>query len=268
MLKRITPATTQRGHAARAVLLLCALLAACSVNVAQDLAEADANRVIGELSDHAIGATKHPDPTHEGRYLVEISEADLSPALAALNAAGLPPEPTAGVLEALGESGLVPSRKAEQARLVVGTAGELERSLGALTGVVSARVHLSLPERDPLAAPDSRQLPSASVLLRHRGPTPPLLATDVQRLVAGAVGGLTADQVVVVYNSVAAASAPAEGMVRVGPLTLSQSSVRPLRTAVAVTLALLVCLVGALLVVWLRGRGQSSTARVRAEEPS
>lgn len=251
------------------ILLTSALHWGCSVGVAQDLSEADANRVIGELNEHSIGATKSGDPIHEGRYLVEIASEDLSPALAALHAAGLPPEPTAGVLEALGQGGLVPSRKAEQARLVIGTAGELERSLSAVSGVISARVHLSLPENDPLAA-TTTATPSASVLIRHRGNTPPLSASDVQRLVAGAVSGLAAEQVVVVYTGVVAAGAPQlEGLVRLGPLTVSQSSVRPLRTAVAVALGMFLVLVGALLAVWLKGRNQVRTAAaMRTEEPS
>jgi hypothetical protein len=79
---------------------------------------------------------------------------------------------------------------------------------------------------------------------------------------------LAAEQVVVVNTSVVAAGAPqGEAMVRMGPLTLSQSSVRPLRTAVAVTLAMFLCLVGALLVVWLKGRNQLR-APIRNEEPS
>ena len=67
------------------VLVLVA--SGCSVDVAQDLSEPDANRVIAELNEHAIGARKAVDQAHEGRYLVQIAEDDLSPALAAL-----PPE--------------------------------------------------------------------------------------------------------------------------------------------------------------------------------
>ena len=97
-----------------------------------------------------------------------------------------------GILQSLGAGSMVPSRLAEHARLLSGISGELEQSLQAVDGVVSARVHLAAPERARSTTP-SRRKPSASVLIRHRGAAPPLATSDVQRLVAGAVPGLARD---------------------------------------------------------------------------
>src|SRR6185436_18217123 len=102
------------------------------------------------------------------------------------------------ILEALGKGSVVPSRAAEHARVVTGTGDELERSLRGLDGVLSARVHLGVPAHDPLALEEKAPVATASVLIRHRGATPPIAAGEVQRLVSGAVSGLAPDQVSVV----------------------------------------------------------------------
>ncbi|HEX2730689.1 MAG TPA: hypothetical protein VHM70_03760 [Polyangiaceae bacterium] len=252
-----------------ALTALCSLPGCNGVPLAENLADSEANRVLVELGDNAVGAEKRPDPGHEGRYTVQVNDEELPHALAVLRSAGLPAEAPPGVLEALGESGLVASRKTEQARLVIGTAGELERSLSALDGVVGARVHLSIPDDDPLALSDQKKPASASVLIRHKGSSPPLLATDVQRLVAGAIGGLDPERVVVVFTSSIGASVHSEPMVRMGPLSVSPGSVRPLRIAVACVVALFLLLLGALLFVWLKARAPVRTASAaRAEGQS
>jgi type III secretion protein J len=170
------------------------------------------------------------------------------------------------LLEALGKGSLVPSRAAEHARVVTGTGDELERSLLGLDGVVSARVHLGVPGRDPLAFDEKAPLATASVLLRHRGPTPPISAGDVQRLVAGAVPGLAAEQVSVVMLPVPPRPrAPERQLARLGPLTVTHASLLALRAmvgvAVLVSAALLACVIG----LW--GRLRRTEQSLRAATP-
>src|SRR5690606_39535045 len=62
---------------------------------------------------------------------------------------------------------IVPSRLAEHARWSLGVAGELERSLRAVDGVLTARVHLAVPPRDSLAPEAAPERPSAAVLVRQ-----------------------------------------------------------------------------------------------------
>src|SRR6202000_1960560 len=114
-------------------------------------------------------------------------------------------EPTS-VVDAVAKGALVPSEAAEHAQLVAGIAGELERSLEGIDGVLSARVHLNVPAPNPFrdGAP---QRGSAGVLVAHRGRTPPLSADAVQRLVAGGVAGLLPADVVVVMLPQTAAPA-------------------------------------------------------------
>lgn len=75
--------------------------------------------------------------------------------------------------------------------------GELVRTIAAMDGVETARVHLALPERTLFR--DDRIEPSAAVTLQMRGHAPPDAArvAGIQRLVSAAVPDLPADRVVV-----------------------------------------------------------------------
>jgi type III secretion protein J len=222
------------------------------------------------LTENDIGAVKENDPSRENLYRVSVASDDVSIALVTLRNAGLPLERTPGVLDSIGESGLVPSRASERARWLVGTAGELERSLQALNGVLSARVHLAVPDADPLSL-EERRAPSASVLLRHKGASPPLSAAEVQRLVSGAVSGLAAEHVAVVMHPVPETPLRrSDSLTTLGPLSLTRSSANSLRLTVAAVGALNIVLVAGLLSlwsVWRRARREAAELRLQSNAP-
>lgn len=228
--------------------------------MASNLDETDANRVVVGLREANVGATKHSDPKNEGKYVVEVAVSDVSLALAALQSRGLPAPQTAGILDSLGENGLVASRANEQARLVVGTAGELERTLGSLEGILSARVHLAVPGHDPLLPEAEPKHASASVLLRHRGASPPIAATEVQRLVSGAVLGMNPDHVAVVLVPVSIAeSEVTQSLVALGPLSITQSSLSTFKIMMLIVVAINVLLVATTLLLWQRMKARGPT---------
>ena len=113
----------------RASLALVLLAIGCSVPIATDLEEASANRVVVALEEHGVAAKKQVDPATEGRWQVIVARDDASSAARVLKSEELPAPGSPGLLEALGKGSIVPSRTSEQARVVAGTAGELERSL-------------------------------------------------------------------------------------------------------------------------------------------
>lgn len=233
-------------------LIVACLLSGCSVTLLADLNESAASDVIVTLSQSDIAARKDPDPNKEDRYTVSVANDDVALALTALRNAGVPNQTAPGVLASLGESALVPTRNAEHARLVAGTSGELETSLTKISGVLSARVHLAVPERSAFDLPNkNQQAASASVLIRHRGATPPLAVEDVQRLVSGAVSGLRPEAVAVVMHPVVLAPMDKEqAMSRIGPLSVSRSSMRPLKLLLLGIAALNVALLAAVLFLW------------------
>lgn len=172
----------------------------CTVPVAQDLDEVDANRLVAALEQGGLESHKEPAADSNGRWTVTVSRQQASQAVALLAQENLPPTHSPGILDAMGSNSLVPSRSTEQARWVAGAAGELERSLGGVDGILSVRVHLAVPPREGTFSEPRAESPTASVLIRHRGPQLPLPVRDVQRLVAGAILGLDPERVTVVAS--------------------------------------------------------------------
>jgi type III secretion protein J len=253
---------TPSRHSSFARAFASSLLLACSVPVAGGLDDAEANRVFVALDRASIDASKEPDPGSDGKWRVTVGRDDVPHALSVMQKEGLPRHDPPGVLEALGKGSLVPSEAAEHAQLVAGIAGDLERSLEGIDGILSARVHLNVPAPSPLrdTAPPRG---TAAVLLEHRGATPPISADSVQRLVAGGVAGLMSTDVAVVMLS-RAAPAASEGrdLAHVGPIAVARASMRQLQAALIALVAVVALLAGMTLVLYSRlSRARSALAR-------
>jgi type III secretion protein J len=232
----------------------------CAVPVAGALDDGEANRIVVALDRASVDATKEPDPAAENRWRVIVARDDVPRALSTMRDAELPRTPPPGVLDAVGKGALVPSEAAEHAQLVAGVAGELERSLEEVDGILAARVHLSLPEEGPLRDGRSAMRPSGSVLLTHQGSTPPLSADSVARLVAGGVAGMVPADVTVVMVPRPAPPAPTgDGLGHVGPIAVARTSLRELQAALVGLVALVALLAAATLAL------TSRLTRARAE---
>lgn len=233
-------------------LCLCLFVAGCSVPVAAGLDEPDANRVVVALDQAGIDASKELDPGAEGHFRVTVPRDDAARALATMADEQLPRPKTHGVLEAADRGQLVPSQAAEHAQLVAGLAGELERTIAEVDGVLSARVHLNVPTRDPLRdAPAPKT--SASVLVEHRGTTPPLAPDSIQRLVAGGAPGLAAADVTVVFVPHAAKPQGARlDLAHVGPIAVARGSMTTLKAALAGLVSLIIVFAAAALVLYAK----------------
>ena len=247
--------------AATLALVLFALSAAvgCAVPIAAGLEEGDANRVVVALDHAGIDASKEIDPGTEGRFRVTVPRDDASRALSTMADEQLPRTKSRGLLEAADRGQLVPSQAAEHAQLVAGMSGELERTLGGIEGVLAARVHMNLPVQNALRdGPPPRA--TASVLVEHRGTTPPLALESVQRLVAGGAPSLAPADVVVVFISHAARAAGARpDVAHVGPIAVARGSMTTLKIALASLVLVVLALAAATLGLYAR------LARVRRE---
>jgi type III secretion protein J len=239
--------------------VLALLLLGCNAVVAAGLDETDANQIVVALDRANVDGQKEVDPTTEGKFRVLVARDDVASALSAMRAEELPRPKPAGVLESMDKGALVPSQAAEHAQLVVGTAGEIERTLLSIDGVLAARVHLSLPARDPLrdTAPTKA---TASVLVEHRGAAPPITVDAIQRLVAGGVTNLApADVVVVTVPRPAPPQAREAQLAHVGPIAVARGSQRPLQGMLGALVASVLVFAGITLALYLR------LARMRAE---
>lgn len=227
--------TGMRLPAALTLLFAGLALTGCAVPVAAGLEETDANRVVVALDQAGIDVAKEADPAVEGRFRVTVPRDDAARALSAMADEQLPRAKSHGVLDAADRGQLVPSQAAEHAQLVAGLAGDLERTLGGVEGVLFARVHLNVPARDGLAFGPVPKA-TASVLVEHRGSTAPLAADSVQRLVAGGAPGLAPVDVVVVF--VARPARPSGGRAdaalgHVGPIAVARGSLTTLKITLA-----------------------------------
>lgn len=231
---------------------LALLLGACAVPVAAGLDEPEANKVVVALDQAGVDAVKEADPTTEGKFRVTVPRDDASRALATMADEQLPRVRSRGVLEATDKGALVPSQAAEHAAIVAGLAGELERSLANVEGVLSARVHLNLPVRDALRdGPPPKS--SASVLLEHRGATPPIALEAIQRLVAGGAPALApADVAVVFVPHPARAQAARSELAHVGPITVARASLTTLKVALGGLVLVVLALAATTLALWAR----------------
>jgi type III secretion protein J len=121
----------------------------------------------------------------------------------------------------------------------------------AVDGVHSARVHLNLPVAEAFARTTSKA--SASVLLEHRGPTPPLGSESVQKIVAGSVQNLApADVSVVFVPRTPRTILASERLAHVGPIAVSRGSLRTVQIAAGIALGVILLLASTCLVLLLR----------------
>ena len=231
--------------------------AACSTNILHGIDERAANDATAALERAGIGAEKLPDEGassgSSASYTVRVAHGDGTRAVDLLAALGLPRDKRRGFAETYGQPSLIPTPSEERARYLDATAGEIERTLETVDGVVSARVHLVLEETDPLAVDAKpKSAARAAVLLKARPGAAPIAAADVQKLVAGSVAGLDATAVSVVVTSAADPSeATAAALAPLGPLRLSPGT-RPLLVGAVIAVLLVLALLATLLLVTAR----------------
>ena len=248
----------RRAFVARWLLVaVIATAAGCSTNILHGIDERAANDATAALERAGIGAEKLPDEGASSgsgaSYTIRVTHGDSTRAVDLLAALGLPRDKRRGFAETYGQPSLIPTPSEERARYLDATAGEIERTLETVDGVVNARVHLVLEENDPLAVDSKpKSAARAAVLLKARPGAAPISAADVQKLVAGSVAGLDAAAVGVVVTSAAEPSeATAAALTPLGPLRMSPGT-RPLLIGAVVAALLVLALLATLLLVTAR----------------
>lgn len=247
---------------ALAVLLLAAGLAGCMGDMQvlySHLDERQANEVSAALLRMGIDVDKR-QAERGTDWTIKVGKRDLPNAMAILEAAGLPRNAHPSMGEVFKKEGFVASPTEDKARYLYALSEELSDTLQKIDGVVSARVHVALPDRD-LIGGKTESASASVVLMVIPGAHVQERETDIKAIVKDAVEGLdNPDRVTVKFFTRAAfqdaedpSAATAAGAAKGAPNDLLR-----LATRSDVTRGLLIAFAGltllaALLLLW-RGR--------------
>ncbi|MBI1790236.1 MAG: hypothetical protein HYR60_22110 [Acidobacteria bacterium] len=202
---------------AKLLVILSALvvLSGClSKHLQGGLSEQEAQEIVVVLKENGLDASAEPEVGEKkegaGNWTVKVKGGDQNLVLAwrVLRENGLPHEKSKGLSDVFAGGGMIPTAGEEKARLLVGLAGELSRTLKSVAGVTDARVHVVLPENSPLVDKSQWSPTTASVLLKYQAAQPPLKEEEVKSLVAKGVEGLQPDNVAVVYKKMEVKNQP------------------------------------------------------------
>ena len=150
------------------IVLLCLWLTACQTELYQNLPEQTANELLSALLERGIAAEK----VSQGKngFAVTVDKEEQLRALEILRDLGLPKPAYEGLGVVFRKEGMMSTPLEEKARFSYALSQELSASCARLDGVVSARVHVVLREKDLLTGAVTPA--SAAVMLRHTPDAP------------------------------------------------------------------------------------------------
>jgi type III secretion protein J len=196
-----------RLRPALALLAALLLLSGCGkVALFSSLTEPEANEMMAILLQRGVTCTKIAGK--DGVWILQVQPSDFARSVELLRAQGYPKDTFTTVGRVFQKSGLVSSPTEERIRYMYALSQEIAETLTRVDGVMNARVHIVIPDNDPLA---ERVTPSsAAVFIRYRqGFDLESLTPQLKSLVTRSIEGLSYDNVSLVLVPAVAAPAAA-----------------------------------------------------------
>lgn len=174
-------------------LLLSLVLTGCGQQTLYTgLPEKEVNDMVAILLSNNISCDKVSGA--ESTWNAMVDKSQFSQAVQLLNEAGYPKDTFSSLGDAFKKSGLVSSPTEERIRFMHALSEELSETLTHIHGVVTARVHIVLPDNDPYT--DKVTPSSASVFISY---LPQInlddCSRDIRQLVTNSIEGLSYDKV-------------------------------------------------------------------------
>lgn len=178
------------------LVLLSLTLTGCNrVDLYTDLDVQDANEIQAILLRQGIDCDKTPGK--EGAWGLQVNKNQMASAVEILKGNGYPKEKFADMGTLFKKEGLVSSPQQDRIRYIYALSQEMSATLSKIDGVVNAKVHIVLPENDPLS--EYFQPSSASVFIKYNETVNVTqLIHPVKQLVVNSIEGLNYEKVSVV----------------------------------------------------------------------
>ena len=185
------PATPGWWRAVLSAALACLLLAGCGrTALYSNLDEQQANELMAALLGAGISADKSQTTVQSGTgWEVRVGQNEFPKAMQVLAAHRLPRERYVSMCETFKKEGFASSAIEERARYQCSLQQEIARTLSGIPGVAEARVHIALPERDPLGN-ETNDSSAAVTIYEQPGANVRDRETDIKVTVKDSVEGL------------------------------------------------------------------------------
>lgn len=183
-------------------LLLCSLLSFCMLFLSgcgqelySDLSEKHVNEMMSILQNNNIKSTR--TVKKDGKFGIKVKSNQFSLANEKLREHGYPKESFDSFGDIFQESSIISSPLEEKVKFIYALSQNVSETISQIEGVITARVHIVLPDNDPFA---ENVIPSsASVFIKYHPQFDiTKFKSDIKLIVEKSIQGLSYDKVSVV----------------------------------------------------------------------
>lgn len=214
------------------------------------LSEDQANEVLVVLQQSGIDAKKVLEPGEHPTWAISVPSASASRSWKVMKDHDLPRAPQQGFSETFGKGSLIPTATEEKALYMNALCNELAQTIQRIDGVITARVHVVLPEEQLIQEENSAEnRPKAAVLIKYRlnaNGDVPYKDDAIRNLVSNSIQKMDPKDVVIVGTEVTepvtAAGNAVPSYTQFGPIKLSPDSVMPFKIFAVVSLGIIALL--------------------------